>query len=235
MASLKQYLAYSLGEILLVVIGILIAVQINNWNEAKKSKTNEVFILNEILSNLEKDGAQLQTILNQRRKTQAAILRMGGYINTPQQIHPDTFSYDLAQLLTFERYFPIRTSYEVAKMSGLKISNKRLRSGIADYYEYEQNRIQKSLLDVENTFLNSFPSIPSDNYFIDNYGESVVLKNYQDPDFRNSIDKILTYFIPNHSGTLQKLDEFEKANNMIRERIAEDLAQPTTVSFWKWR
>ncbi len=230
-ASLKQYLVYSLGEILLVVIGILIAVQINNWNEAKKSKINEVFILNEILSNLEKDDAQLKTILQQREKTQTAILRMGRYLKTPQRISADSLSYDLAQLLTFERYFPIRTSYEVAKMSGLKISNQRLRSGIADYYEFEQNRIQKSLLDVENTFLNSFPSIPSDHYFIEKYGESVALQDYQDPAFITSIEDILSYFIPNHSGTLQKLYEFEQANAVIRQRIEGSLANPVPVPF----
>ncbi|MBL0027002.1 MAG: hypothetical protein IPO98_19350 [Saprospiraceae bacterium] len=32
--NLKRYLMYAIGEILLVVIGILIALQINNWNQA---------------------------------------------------------------------------------------------------------------------------------------------------------------------------------------------------------
>ena len=32
----RKYLLYAIGEILLVVIGILIALQINNWNEEKK-------------------------------------------------------------------------------------------------------------------------------------------------------------------------------------------------------
>jgi len=31
-----KYLKYAIGEIILVVIGILIALQINNWNESKK-------------------------------------------------------------------------------------------------------------------------------------------------------------------------------------------------------
>ncbi len=33
-----KYLKYAIGEIILIVIGILIALQINNWNEARKLK-----------------------------------------------------------------------------------------------------------------------------------------------------------------------------------------------------
>ena len=36
-ASLKKYILYAVGEIFLVVIGILIALQINNWNEKLKN------------------------------------------------------------------------------------------------------------------------------------------------------------------------------------------------------
>ena len=34
----KKYLLYAIGEIILVVIGILIAIQINKWNENRKQK-----------------------------------------------------------------------------------------------------------------------------------------------------------------------------------------------------
>ena len=45
-----KYFKYALGEIILVVIGILIALQINNWNEQQKENLFERKILNEILS-----------------------------------------------------------------------------------------------------------------------------------------------------------------------------------------
>ena len=35
--QVRQYLLYGIGEIALVVIGILIALQVNNWNEQKKA------------------------------------------------------------------------------------------------------------------------------------------------------------------------------------------------------
>ena len=40
---LSKYTYYAIGEILLVVIGILIALQINNWNENNKTSFNFVF------------------------------------------------------------------------------------------------------------------------------------------------------------------------------------------------
>ena len=40
-----KYLKYALGEILLVMIGILLAVQVNNWNENRKTKIKEIKIL----------------------------------------------------------------------------------------------------------------------------------------------------------------------------------------------
>ena len=36
--KVMAYLRYAIGEILLVVIGILIALQVNNWNELRKQK-----------------------------------------------------------------------------------------------------------------------------------------------------------------------------------------------------
>ena len=47
-----KYLKYALGEIVLVVIGILIALQINNWNEYKKERKLERKVLTELLTSL---------------------------------------------------------------------------------------------------------------------------------------------------------------------------------------
>ena len=47
-----RYFKYAIGEIFLVVIGILIAVQINNWNEGIKSAKEGKFILERLQENL---------------------------------------------------------------------------------------------------------------------------------------------------------------------------------------
>jgi hypothetical protein len=50
-----KYFKYAIGEILLVVIGILIALQINNWNENRKNYNTTKRYLTEILKDLEAD------------------------------------------------------------------------------------------------------------------------------------------------------------------------------------
>ena len=48
-----KYLLYAIGEILLVVIGILIALQINNWNEHRKARAEEKTILKVLQTDFE--------------------------------------------------------------------------------------------------------------------------------------------------------------------------------------
>ena len=55
----RKYLLYAIGEIVLVVIGILIALQINTWNEDRKLKAKEIRYLKEIRSNLNEDLARI--------------------------------------------------------------------------------------------------------------------------------------------------------------------------------
>ena len=53
----SKYLLYAIGEIVLVVIGILIALQINNWNESRKQEVEQIKLLqnfkNSIVSDIE--------------------------------------------------------------------------------------------------------------------------------------------------------------------------------------
>lgn len=50
--KMSKYFFYAIGEIVLVVIGILIALQINNWNADQKTATEEISILNNLLESL---------------------------------------------------------------------------------------------------------------------------------------------------------------------------------------
>jgi len=51
----RKYLLYAIGEITLVVIGILIALQVNNWNEGRKDRQKEQKILEALAENLERN------------------------------------------------------------------------------------------------------------------------------------------------------------------------------------
>lgn len=45
-----KYLKYAIGEIVLVMIGILLALQVNNWNENRKEKSERDYVIHELLA-----------------------------------------------------------------------------------------------------------------------------------------------------------------------------------------
>lgn len=58
-----KYMRYAIGEILLVVVGILIALSINNWNESQKEKKTVQSIYSIVAKDLQNDINDLNEIL----------------------------------------------------------------------------------------------------------------------------------------------------------------------------
>ena len=58
-----KYIKYAIGEIILVVIGILIALQINNWNEGRRTKQSEQVILNNLKSEMLANKTKLAFVI----------------------------------------------------------------------------------------------------------------------------------------------------------------------------
>ncbi|MEM6895678.1 MAG: DUF6090 family protein, partial [Bacteroidota bacterium] len=63
-----KYLKYAVGEIILVVIGILIALKINNWNESNKKRNLKKEYVVSLKTDLVKDTSQLNNRLKQNKK-----------------------------------------------------------------------------------------------------------------------------------------------------------------------
>ena len=93
----RKYLAYAIGEILLVMIGILLAMQVNNWNEQNKQRKEEHKLLkemraaliedqNDIISNIleHKSAAASCEIL--RRLIKEDIMKLNNSINRKDKI-----------------------------------------------------------------------------------------------------------------------------------------------------
>lgn len=59
----SRYLKYAIGEIFLVVIGILIALQINNWNEDRKARQQEIKLVSQLLEDAKNDSIFYQSRL----------------------------------------------------------------------------------------------------------------------------------------------------------------------------
>ena len=67
----SKYLLYAIGEIALVVIGILIALQINNWNENRKARVDEKKSLVKLKEEFQKNHLDLQEHISWKTKIQS--------------------------------------------------------------------------------------------------------------------------------------------------------------------
>ena len=102
-----KYFKYAIGEIILVVIGILIALQINNWNESRKSDAQELSALN----NIHRDFLKNKDILEEVKTSTLLILESGVQIlnHTGNKVKPDSessFNNWLNQLFNSTPYYP---------------------------------------------------------------------------------------------------------------------------------
>ena len=220
----KKYLLYAIGEIILVVIGILIALQINNWNEDQKSRKDERYVLTEVLKNLEEDAILVKEIIAQREKAKTAIIELQKFVSSESK-DTDSLKFYLVDILTFERYFPINNAYEILKSKGLQLSNNELTTEISRYYDYEQPKMSNSIVDIEVTILKVFNDRNGLVRFLSliEKDEQMVVKNPNDPNFIEELSFFLIAFQDNNGGTLNKLLVFEDINNKLREQIMNGL------------
>jgi hypothetical protein len=222
----SKYLFYATGEIVLVVIGILIALNINNWNENQKIKKDERYILTEVLKNLEEDIVLVDEIITQRQKAKDAIISLQKHVNSKNKNH-DSLQFYMASLLTFERYFPINNAYEILKSKGLQLSNNELTTKISRYYDYEQPKMSNSILDIEVTILKIFNDSNGLVRFLSHIekDELMIVKNPNDPIFQEELSFFLVAFKDNNGGTLEKLLVFGDINKDLRNQITSGLKE----------
>ena len=71
--KLLRYLSYAIGEILLIIIGIMLALQLNNWNEERKLRGIEIEIYQELLEDLKASQEDVQSGL-ERGRTAARVV-----------------------------------------------------------------------------------------------------------------------------------------------------------------
>lgn len=119
-----KYLLYAAGEIVLVVIGILIALQINTWNDLRNLEQEERHFTEKVANDLRLDRERLaQVIETQTGKLEATRLLLANLGNPAQKgIAPDSVFYSLLE--EFPTFYPRAGAYQAAR-SGNKISNYR--------------------------------------------------------------------------------------------------------------
>ena len=135
-----RYLAYAIGEILLVVIGILIALQVNNWNESRKMKINEQAYLLSLKEDLQEDIAFNKRNVLSRFEKKVEALKIGKAYYQGNYQFQDTvlFLNTLGYGGVFGRVvwaFKKNTYNQLLNTGQFKeIENDSLRAVIIDYY-----------------------------------------------------------------------------------------------------
>ena len=133
----SKYLLYAIGEILLVVIGILIALQIDTWNEERKFRAQQYGLLRDLAADLDanlrelEDGREMNSLfLNEYRSLSRAIR---------EDLPPSPVIESLClHLPNWHSPFFTRTAYESLKNKGLEIiENDTLKKQIVALFEKE--------------------------------------------------------------------------------------------------
>ncbi|MBT8182133.1 MAG: hypothetical protein KJO53_11150 [Eudoraea sp.] len=171
-----KYARYAIGEILLVVIGILIALQINNWNEGrKKSSLTETYRL-KIIEELDSDIENL-TFLDSMNSiyTSRILNHISNNDSTKQKIAlPINQSHENYVIATFySKTYSINTLLNTGELSLFQDSEKQLiiqlKEALDRYRFYETTEIE--------TVYSDFRSIKNEFDLITAYGYSDKLGN----------------------------------------------------------
>jgi hypothetical protein len=151
-----KYMIYAIGEIVLVVIGILIALSINDWNDNQKNKLAEKKYVNDLIKDLKNDNIslkQLNIFLEKKSASKTKILPILKGIN----VEIDSIEFHFAiQYAINGRFTPTDITIEELKNSGgLKIiRNVDLRRKIVSLYNsYSKEALTEDIFNSQNVKL----------------------------------------------------------------------------------
>jgi uncharacterized membrane protein YgaE (UPF0421/DUF939 family) len=140
----SKYIKYAIGEIILVVIGILIALSINNWNEKIKTQEKVDLFLTSLKSDLLNDLSTISDIIKIQEDRLKSLEESIAFGDNPQLkdilANNDTNQISVGRNWTF---FPVAGAYKAAIGTGLieSLQNDNLKKDIINLYEYYYNRI----------------------------------------------------------------------------------------------
>lgn len=135
----RKYVGYAIGELLLVIVGILIALQIDNWNEDRKERATLQSYLESIARNMQEDLSELRLLREQRVEP---LYLMSRFDQIRNQDH-----YEVEDILFFSRiwslagvrsFFSANTSgFEALKSSGVlnRLQGSRIEHLLSRYYD----------------------------------------------------------------------------------------------------
>lgn len=204
-SKIRTYFFYAIGEIVLVVIGILIAIQIDNWNRSRKNQKLEVEILQEIKNGLIYDISDLTWDIDVHKK---AIESSRYVIDVMKTNKPYTDSLGIH----FSRCFFITFSffdfspYENLKSRGFGlIKNDSIRRRISTIYEamhisiYKYEDQAEPIREIMYQFaVNNFDGVKNFSFGEVDYPDIMIPNDYTQLKNNKEFRSILQSRITNH-------------------------------------
>ncbi|AVI52184.1 hypothetical protein C5O00_13880 [Pukyongia salina] len=168
----SKYILYAIGEIFLVMIGILLALQVNNWNTAKVATKKERGILTELSSGLKLDKSILENALRKDSLDLIGLYRLDSLLTYPEYDNNTDVNKLFGKVYGF-RFERVNTAfYEDLKSSGLQVlKDDEIRLAVVKLFE-DNYVVLGDLLDLERSvnqvnrpyFLENFTDLTFQEY-----------------------------------------------------------------------
>ncbi|GAA4324700.1 hypothetical protein GCM10023115_41620 [Pontixanthobacter gangjinensis] len=174
-----KYLLYAIGEIILVVVGILIALQIDTWNDQRKTKIAEEKFFKNILLDLEKDSEKLKYYNHFHAKRIEYLDTLLVYVRNPKRSMGIEKFGKYAEPLYYSVNPTIYSrTFESAKTMGAfnNFKGKELLKDLSQYYAdfvLIENSFSSITRFVESQFEPLMNTLP-EGYMTENTGDLVI-------------------------------------------------------------
>ena len=153
-----KYFKYAIGEIVLVVIGILIALSINNWNESRKETIQEQFILKRLSTDITSDIGQVSNEIGLIDKNSEELKFCIDVILQKKDASISVFRDNLKSMLNLISFNQNKTTFNNIISSGQieYIKNQSLTDSITKYYNNRYQGWDTALLDYTRNIIAPF-------------------------------------------------------------------------------
>lgn len=142
-SKFSKYVLYAIGEIILVVIGILIALQINNWNEKRKLAAYEEKLLVQLQQDLLLNANDLKLNISLQKKTMRSIDVLLQHFETKEP-YTDSLEVHFSNAGLWTKFIVNAGAYKTIEAKGLDfISDVALRDLVFRIYEGNLNWLQQ--------------------------------------------------------------------------------------------
>ena len=140
----SKYLKYAIGEIVLVMIGILLALQINNWNEHRKNEITKQVYLKSLIAELKNNCKTYLNVQQGYDNRIASFDHLFNTINSPDA-SKDSIKQAFDEAVTFIGITLInKTAFdELINSQNFQVFEKDLRDKIMIYYNELHNTIER--------------------------------------------------------------------------------------------